>query len=618
MSPSHPVPHSNAMPETSSPGFTLQEERRSQFIRLATYVAGGFALVALVTLELRGMTEWRRLLANLVLLTGMLVANLLCRRQRVGAAAHVLVWTGFVAITLICYATGGFRSAASNLYLTLVAFAGWLLGLRQMVLATVIALAIMLGLFLLGAADLLPPPAPTLALLQFGTTWIAIVLGGMLFYFVVGEMHRSWLEEVALRESLKRANDELEAKVAQRTHELQGAKEAAERASRAKGAFLASMSHEIRTPLHAILGLSEVLRREVVEPVARERLALVTQASDHLLALINNVLDISKIESGKFELAAVEMRIGDVFARVLAMLHEEARRKGLALTGELDVDASRRVIGDPTRLVQVLLNFAANAIKFTRSGAVTLRCRALEGGAPLYRFEIQDSGPGVPEPDKARIFEPFEQVASTMQRAPSGSGLGLAINRYLVRAMGGEVGLHSEPGAGSLFWFTARLPAAPAAGAQDAPEPADGAHAAEHLLRTTFAGSRVLVVDDNEVNRIVARAQLGAVGLEPDDAVDGLQALERVAHGVGYDIILMDVHMPQLDGMEATRRIRSLARYRDTPIIALTADAFSADRERFLAAGMSDHLPKPLQARQLYEMLVHWLAKTAAAPRAAA
>ncbi|MBK9685234.1 MAG: response regulator [Rubrivivax sp.] len=600
------------MPETSPPGFTLQEERRSQFIRLATWVAGGFALIAIAVLEWRGMTEWRRLVANLGVLAGMVAANLLCRRGRVGAAAQVLVWSGFAAITLVCYATGGFRSAASNLYLTLVAFAGWLLGLRQMVLATVLALAIMLGLFLLGAAGLLPPPAPTIALLQFGTTWIGIVLGGMLFYFVVGEMHRSWLEEVALRERLKRANDELEAKVAQRTRELQLAKEAAERASRAKGDFLASMSHEIRTPLHAILGLSEVLWREVAEPAARERLALVTQASDHLLALVNNVLDISKIESGKIELAAVEMHLGNVFSRVLGMLREEARRKGLELTGELDVDASRRVVGDPTRLGQVLLNFAANAIKFANRGAVSLRCRALDDAAGLYRFEIEDSGPGVPEADRARIFEPFEQVGPALQRARAGSGLGLTINRYLVHAMGGEIGLRSEPGAGSLFWFTARLPAAPAApGAEDDVGLTGGADTAEHLLRTAFAGSRVLVVDDNEVNRIVARAQLGAVGLEPDDAADGLQALERVAGGVGYDIILMDVHMPKLDGVEATRRIRALAPHRHTPIIALTADAFSADRERFLDAGMSDHLPKPLQARQLYAMLAHWLARAA-------
>ena len=372
------------------------------------------------------------------------------------------------------------------------------------------------------------------------------------------------------------------------------------------------MSHEIRTPLHAILGLSEVLWREVAEPAARERLALVTQASDHLLALVNNVLDISKIESGKIELAAVEMHLGNVFSRVLGMLREEARRKGLELTGELDVDASRRVVGDPTRLGQVLLNFAANAIKFANRGAVSLRCRALDDAAGLYRFEIEDSGPGVPEADRARIFEPFEQVGPALQRARAGSGLGLTINRYLVHAMGGEIGLRSEPGAGSLFWFTARLPAAPAApGAEDDVGLTGGADTAEHLLRTAFAGSRVLVVDDNEVNRIVARAQLGAVGLEPDDAADGLQALERVAGGVGYDIILMDVHMPKLDGVEATRRIRALAPHRHTSIIALTADAFSADRERFLDAGMSDHLPKPLQARQLYAMLAHWLARAA-------
>ncbi|HRI17692.1 MAG TPA: histidine kinase dimerization/phospho-acceptor domain-containing protein, partial [Burkholderiaceae bacterium] len=359
------------MSDSPPPAFALQEARRSQFIMLATYVVGAFSLTTMVALHLAGMTESRRLVANVVLLMGVVVANVLCRRGRVGAASHVLVWIGFAAITIVCYATGGFRSPASNVYLTIVAFAGWLLGLRHMVVATVAALATMLGLFLLGVAGGLPTPAPSLPLLQFGTTWIAIVLGGMLFYFVVGEMHRSWAEEVELRRVLKRANDELEAKVVQRTQELSRAKDAAEQASRAKGDFLANMSHEIRTPMHAIAGLTEILRREAPDARSRERLALVGQASDHLLTLINNVLDISKIESGKFELAAVEMRVEDVVARVLAILQEEARRKGVALSGEIDADASRRVMGDPTRLVQVLLNFAGNAVKFTERGGIT-------------------------------------------------------------------------------------------------------------------------------------------------------------------------------------------------------------------------------------------------------
>ena len=257
----------------------------------------------------------------------------------------------------------------------------------------------------------------------------------------------------------------------------------------------------------------------------------------------------------------------------------------------------------------MLLNFAGNALKFTPAGAVTLRCRRTEGEASLYRFEIQDSGPGISPADRSRIFESFEQGAGATPQPGAGSGLGLTINRHLVRAMGGEVGLHSTPGAGSLFWFTARLPAAPALSnpADAARGGAGDAEQAERQLRSTFAGRRVLVVDDNEVNRIVVRAQLNAVGLEPDDAVDGLQALEFATRGA-YDLILMDVHMPGLDGIEATRRIRCIERYRDTPIIALTADAFSADRARFLEAGMSDHLPKPLQARQLYVALAQWLA----------
>ena len=592
-------------------GFTLNEARRSQFIVASTYLVAAVALGIMIALALAGMNEPRRLAGNVLLVAGMAASNLLCRRGKVDAAAHMMVWSAYIAITLVCYATGGFRSPTSNAYLTIVAFAGWLLGMRQMLVATTLALLSMLALFILDRIGALPPPAPSLPAVQFASAWVAIVIGGLLFFFVVREMHASWAAELALRDRLRQANDELEAKVAQRTRELARAKDVAEQASLAKGAFLASMSHEIRTPLHAILGLTEVLRRESADATARGRLALVAQASEHLLALISNVLDISKIESGKVDLEVVEMRVEDVFARVLAILQEEATRKGLTLAGELDVEASRRVFGDPTRLVQVLLNFAGNAVKFTSAGRVTLRCRRVDGDESLYRFEIEDSGIGVSAADQARIFEPFEQAGQAPHRARPGSGLGLAINRHLVQAMGGEVGLRSAPGRGSLFWFTARLPAAPAL-AGESPDHAGDEHPAERLLRTTLAASRVLVVDDNEVNRIVVRAQLNAVGLEPDDAADGQQAFE-LASRRAYDVILMDVHMPGLDGIEATRRIRSLERYRDTPIIALTADAFSADRDRFLAAGMSDHLAKPLQARQLYVALVHWLAKPAPA-----
>ncbi|MCB2019657.1 MAG: response regulator [Burkholderiaceae bacterium] len=375
------------------------------------------------------------------------------------------------------------------------------------------------------------------------------------------------------------------------------------------------MSHEIRTPLHAILGLTELVQRESSDVRARARLALVSQASDHLLTLINNVLDVSKIESGKFELAEAELRVGEVFERVMTMLQDEASRKRLQLRGELDIDASRRVLGDATRLTQVLLNFAANAVKFTPSGSVVLRCRALDGD--LFRFEVQDSGIGVAPADQARIFESFEQADDAPTRNQPGSGLGLAINRHLVRAMGGEVGLESAPGEGSLFWFTVKLPPAPAlVAARTAATEVDAAQA-EAMLRGVLAGSRLLVVDDNEVNRIVARAQLDAVGIAADDASDGVQAVEMAAR-TAYDLILMDVHMPKLDGVEATRRIRQLDGYRDTPIIALTADAFDIDRRRFLDAGMSDHVAKPLQAGPLYRVLAQWLSVAPRSVRARA
>ena len=587
--------------------------RRARLIEWTSVSLGVFAVAAMIWLHVAGLTEPRRLAGTLALLIGSTAAWLSCRAGRVALGGQMLVWCSLAGITVVAYATGGYRSPATNGYLTVVAVAGWLLGMRFMIATTALSLAIMVALFVLGQLGLLPLPAPSHPLVLFSTAAISLALGGLLFYYVVREMQISLAKEKALREGLKRANDELEQKVAERTHELSDAKEAAERASRAKGAFLANMSHEIRTPIHAILGLTEIVQRESSDARAKARLALVSQASDHLLTLINNVLDVSKIESGKFELAEAEMRVGEVFARVMTMLQDQALRKGLQLRGELDIDASRRVLGDATRLTQVLLNFAANAVKFTPSGSVVLRCRALEGD--LFRFEVQDSGIGVAPADQARIFESFEQADGALTRNQPGSGLGLAINRHLVRAMGGEVGLQSVPGEGSLFWFTVRLPPAPAIVAARATAPEVDAAQAEAMLRGALAGARLLVVDDNDVNRIVAHAQLDAVGIAADDATDGAQAVEMAAR-TAYDLILMDVHMPTLDGVEATRRIRQLDGYRDTPIIALTADAFDVDRQRFLDAGMSDHVAKPLQTGPLYRVLVQWLSVAPASPGA--
>jgi signal transduction histidine kinase/CheY-like chemotaxis protein len=592
---------------TTGDALAFGAARRARLIEWTSACLGAFAAAAIVVLQLAGLTEWYRLAGDLALLLGCVLAWSLCRAGQTGRAAQVLVWTSLAGISLVAYATGGFRSPAANGFLTLVAFAGWLLGMRYMVAVTLLSLAILVTLFALGQTGLLPPPAPSRPLVHFSTTAIALALGGLLFYYVVRELNIGLAQEKALREDLKRANDELEQKVADRTRELSDAKDAAERASRAKGAFLANMSHEIRTPIHAIVGLTEIVQRESADERTKERLALVSQASDHLLTLINNVLDVSKIESGKLELAASEMRIDDVFERVLSMLRDEALRKGLQLRGELDVEASRPVQGDATRLVQVLLNFAANAVKFTPAGSVVLRGRAL--GGDLFRFEVEDSGVGIAPADQARVFDSFVQADGALTRTQSGSGLGLAINRYLARAMGGEVGLQSTPGVGSLFWFTARLPPAPASIAPARAPAADfGAAQAEAMLRGVLAGARLLVVDDNEVNRIVARAQLDAVGIAVDEAADGAQAVEMAGRG-HYDLILMDVHMPVLDGIEAARRIRRQGACRETPIIALTADAFESERQRCIGAGMSDHLAKPLQAARLYTALAQWLAR---------
>lgn len=433
------------------------------------------------------------------------------------------------------------------------------------------------------------------------------------------ELRRALAEGEETNDELQRLLAHLDDLVRVRTEALTAATARAEEASEAKSRFLATMSHEIRTPLNGVVGVLEILMDGELTDEQRGRAQLVRQSADALLALLNDILDYSKIEAGRLTLESKDFDLQELARGVTTLASAGVRNAATQVSITIDPDAPRHVRGDPLRIRQVLLNLIGNAVKFTVEGTVRVRVR--NGGADAttsrLRIEVSDTGIGIAPERLQQLFERFSQADASTTRNFGGTGLGLAICRDLVHLMGGDIGAESTPGKGSTFWFTLTL--------ERAEDPVDVTPVdrttpvtATDTVRVTRKAS-VLIVDDNPVNRFVLEAMLSRQGHESTQAADGAEAVRRATEGA-FDLILMDCQMPVMDGAEATRHIRSLVplpgqrTMPDVPIIAVTAGGTAEEREACMQAGMNAIVIKPIKAEQLYSLLDSWLAAQEVVP----
>ena len=388
---------------------------------------------------------------------------------------------------------------------------------------------------------------------------------------------------------------------------LREAKELAEDSARTKSEFLAKMSHEIRTPMNGIIGITNLALRHEESEQQRGYLTKIDQSAKWLLRILDDILDFSKIEASKLELEMSEFQIKSVISEVNNIIAFTAMQKSISIEMKISEDINFNLIGDSLRLEQVLLNISSNAVKFTKEGGVTTGVEVLEkndNDAKLL-FSIKDTGIGMSEKQASIIFEAFGQADSSTTRKYGGTGLGLAICKSLVELMDGEIWVESKPDEGTTFFFTARFKIAEARELSHN----DNINDVEYKVPDEFQGATILLAEDNEINRVIAEELLSTAGFNVDMAENGIIAEEMVLNK-DYDLVLMDIQMPKKDGFSATRAIRSYEKYKNLPILAMTANAMSGDREKSLQAGMNDHITKPLVPNDMLKTICHWLGET--------